>query len=183
MTRSERIGTRRAFASIGLVAFLAASVSGCTSPRIQVTSSDAAVLRGAPALELVLVAVRKGEEAALDETATAALVERAREALRAKGYPDDGPEGDPILLELALLEELVSKRTYTADTDASGARFVKRPEAIVALRAIDPDGKTELWRCEARGLLPKRDAPFGPSEAAVFERLLEHALARIPARP
>lgn len=183
MTRSERIGARKAFASIGLVAALAASLAGCISPRIQVASSDAAALRSAPALEVVLVPLKKGEEAALDETATAALVERARESLRAKGYPDDGSDGDPIPLELAVREELVSKRTYTADTDANGARLVKRTEAIVALRAVGPDGKTELWRCEARGLLPKRDAPFGPSEEEIFERLLERALARIPARP
>lgn len=182
----ERIGSRKAIAGLVLAAALALSLPGCTGPRIRITSSDAAVLRAAPALEVVLVPAKKGERAALSEAATAALVERARESLRAKGHPTEvtaSAEGDPLPLELALLEEQVSRRTYTADTDANGVRLVKRTEAIVALRALAADGETVLWHCEARGLLTEPGRPFGPTEAELFERLLDRALARIPARP
>ncbi|MBY0400585.1 hypothetical protein K2X89_09840 [Myxococcota bacterium] len=182
MNRSRRLGTSAARALVGLALVGLVISFGCTGPRIRVASTDDSALRSRPGFEVTLTPAAASGRSALSESAVESLLERTREALRARGYPidEDAPEADAFMLDLR--EELVERRTYTADTDANGTRLVKRPEAVVTLRALAADGKQELWRCEARGLVTRSDGRPGAGSEALYERLLERALARIPAR-
>ncbi|MFO0688061.1 MAG: hypothetical protein U0900_05095 [Myxococcota bacterium] len=179
---------------IGLAIAWVAVASACVNPRIHVAASNPGALRDATAIEVRLAPTRPATGPMIAPATTAALLERVREGLRAGAHPvvdgsGNGGRADatgagagPVTLELVLLEQSVARRTYTADTDANGARTEERTEAIVVLRALGADGRSELWRCTASSLLPKPNVPFAPSEIEVLERLVDGALARIPKR-
>lgn len=181
---------------LGLIAWiaLATATSACLSPQVHVDTSDPVALRDATAIEVRLAPTKAGAAPVVPEATAEAFLDRVRAELRAGAHPilgeaegsgGAGGVGDAaghVVLELAVVEQPVTRRTYTADTDANGTRLEERTEAIVVLRALGADGRTEIWRCTARSLLPKPDAPFGPTGDEVFEGLLERALERIPKR-
>ncbi len=181
MTRTTRRKPTRALATISL-ALLAASTSACISNRITVDASDGEVVARASALHVTLR--EDATEAAQSPTPSvaSALRSRAEEALREKGYSITAAADADLILEITHRTEPVTRRTWSSDPDASAPRLVERTDAVLALRARGRSDDAEVWFCDARAPLPESGRAFAPSMDELWAELLEHALAKVPAR-
>jgi hypothetical protein len=164
-----------------LLAALAIGASACIANRIRVEAADAAIVGASSTLH---VSLGKATPGALSVPATlsSALLTKAESALRAKGYAIRTARDSELVVELAVRKERVSRRTYTADSDANGSRMVERTEAVLSLRAVETADGSEVWRCDARGRLPEPELARLQSDEALFDELLARALEKIPAR-
>lgn len=180
--RSERLGPRRRGRI--LVGLLCASglALGCVANQIRVDARNPKALGDTASFSVSLAPTTEGATPATSEALATALLDRVEETLAAKGYEVEWLTESDLLLELSLRKERVSRKTYSSDPDASGARMVERTEAILTLRAVDHRRGVEIWRCDARGLLPEPDLAFVESETDLWNRLLERALAEVPSR-
>jgi len=176
------------------VAIAAVAAWACATAPARIDASDGAALARESALRVELgplpaatdasgAAPSSGAAARSDAAApgdAAAVRARVEDALRAKGYAID--DGAGIVLTLDRRREPGPVTSWSSDTDATAPRVVERMHAVVSLEARAPGAEREVWRCDAREVLPKPGTPFAGGEEAIWERLLEHALARIPAR-
>ena len=181
MTRIIRRKPTRALAIISL-ALLAASTSACISNRITVDASDGDVVARASALHVTL---REDETAATISPTPSLATElrtQAENALRAKGYSVAASNDSDLILEIAHRTEPVKRRTWSSDPDASSPKLVERTDAVLTLRARGRSDDAEVWSCDARAPLPESGQAFAPSMDELWTELLEHALAKVPAR-
>lgn len=178
--RGSRRSRRRGVLA-GLLVLIAIS-PGCIANRIRVDARDPKVLGETARFSLSLAPTADGTAKAADEATTTRLLDRLEDALASKGYALEPPAESELSLELALRKERVSRKTYSSDPDASGARMVERTEAILTLRAVDHRRGVEIWRCDARGRLPEPELAFVESEQTVWTTLLERALEEVPSR-
>ncbi len=193
---------RLAFAFAIVVPLFAA----CISNRVTVDASDGEVLAQATTLHVALARVAESatdnETAAdadalsptpdpgpdptlgppLDPALESTLRARAEEALRAKGYAIGSAAESDLILELAPRNESVARQTWSSDPDASGARIVKRPEAVLLLRARSRGESAVVWRGEARARLPESELVIGTDAEEVWSQVLAKALERVPDR-
>lgn len=192
--RVQRIRTALALAVV--VPLFAA----CISDRVTVDASDADVLTQAATLHVRLASVSATEMEggtetvasadvltpapgqAVDPAIESALLARTEEGLRAKGYAIGSAAESDLILELVPRHETVSRRTWSSDPDASGARIVQKSEAVLWLRARGPGESAELWIGEARARLPESELVFGTSAEEVWSQVLAKALERVPDR-
>lgn len=200
-TGSLRVqGIRTALALAVVVPLVAA----CISNRVTVDASDSDVLAQAVTLHVALAREPAAEAGsgtdgnaaaaalppapppargpAIDPVIESALLAHAENTLRAKGYAIGSAAESDLILELTPRQESVSRRTWSSDPDASGARIVQKSEAVLSLRAR-PDGESaEIWAGEARARLPESELVFGTSTEEVWIQVLAKALERVPER-
>ncbi len=200
--------TRLAF----VIAIVVPLFAACISNRVTVDSSDGEVLAQAATLHVSLARVAEpatekeadteteGGTVAdalsttpdptrdptlgppLDPALESTLRARAEEALRAKGYAIGSAAESDLILELAPRNESVARQTWSSDPDASGARIVKRPEAVLLLRARSRGESAVVWRGEARARLPESELVIGTDAEEVWSQVLAKALERVPDR-
>lgn len=181
MTRITRRKPTRALAGISL-ALLAASSTACISNRITVDASDGDLVARASALHVTLGEDATAAAASPTPSLATGLRTRAENALRAKGYSVAAPADSDLILEITHRTEPVTRRTWSSDPDASSPKLVERTDAVLALRARGRSDDAEIWFCDARAPLPEYERAFAPNMDELWTELLEHALAKVPAR-
>ena len=163
-----------------------ATLAGCISPRVAVEASDAAPIAIAETIHVAFAS----EQTAAAEAGAEPVVPAIAEALRAdaerlleqRGYAMGTAASSDLVLEIAARSERTALRTWSSDPDASASRVVRRPEAVIVLRARDRDTGREVWACDARARLSESSPVFGTSEEAVWRRVLAAALEDVPPR-
>ncbi len=188
---SPRAGAARGTRLSLLVLFVLLALSACVSPPITVDASDAAPIARSATIHVALAAaadagasppgsaIDPGLGAELED----ALKARAERALEARGYATGSASESDLVLELAPRAERTTRRTWSSDPDASALRTVAQAEAVLALRAHDPQAGHELWRGEARTKLADAARAPGPRATALWSQLLDRALERVPRKP
>lgn len=178
--RPRRSGLRISLATAPIV--LLVLLAGCSRPPssdllarpVDVVVTTAEDLRSISSITVVNATPN-------DRGDQAALVARAEDLLRRRGFAISNGEPADATLELAHRVERVRKRSWSSDPDASGTRLVERHESVLALRIVRREDGVERWRSEARTLLD-----VAPSDADAvarsFPRLLDAALGRLPER-
>lgn len=174
----------RPFANVPLVASLLAVallsiLNACIADRIRVVATEGIPLAGASTVYVSLAKALDGSRPTTPPTPGDALLIEARSRLVEKGYAIGASAvSSDAALELEVRTERVSRRTYSADTDANGIRLVERTEAIVSLRVVERG--LPVWRCEARGRLPEPELAALESTGDLLAKLLDRALAKVP---
>lgn len=175
---------RPAAFAIALVAL--ATLAGCISPRVAVEASDAAPIARAETIHVVMA----GQETAAAQAGNEPIAPAVAEALRAdaerllerRGYAIGSAASSDLLLEITARSERSARRTWSSDPDASASRVVRKPEAVISLRARDRDTGGEVWTCDARARLPESTPGIGTSAEAIWRRILAAAFADVPRR-
>ena len=163
---------------------LAALLTACISNKVSVDASDGHELMRAATLHVSLAGDAKAETgtAAISPVAQAELRARTENALRAKGYAIGSVSESDLILELTPRTESAPRRTWSSDPDASGVRIVRKPEAVLSLRARSRGASAEVWRCEARARLPEPGRRSTTNVDEVWSQLLAKALEQVPDR-
>lgn len=185
----------RLLASTRIAALAALLWTGCaTNPLpipIEVEASAGGPLATATALEVLPVRPAKPTDRRLSPATADSLRQRAEEILRAKGHAiarvattaGIRGEGD-MLVEIVTGTEIVPRRTWSSDPDASGPRTVERTEQVLRVRVHSRVHALEIWRSEARRTL-RGGSPPGSTDGVdekAWRELLEAAMNRAPDR-
>ncbi len=177
-------------ASIAAALVALATLAGCISPRVAVEASDAAPIARAGIIHVALVSAETAPAEAAAEPGSEPVAPAIAEALRAdaerlleqRGYAIGTAASSDLVLEIAARSERTARRTWSSDPDASASRIVRKPEAVIALRARDRKSGRDVWACDARARLPESAPVLGPSAEAVWLRVLDAALEDVPRR-
>lgn len=172
-----------------------AAFGGCISPRVAVEASDAAPIARAATIHVALANADFTEAEAEAEAAEAergaqpvapavaeALRAEAERQLETRGYAIGSAATSDLVIEIAARSEYTARRTWSSDPDASASRIVRKPEAVIALRAIEREGGREIWAGDARARLPESALTLRSSAEAVWQRVLAAALEGVPRR-
>lgn len=164
-------------------------LAGCISPRVAVEASDPAPIARAATVHVALASADPApDESGAGSAAPAApaiaetLRADAERLLEQRGYAIGTAASSDLVLEIGARSERTARRTWSSDPDASASRIVRKPEAVVALRALEREGGREIWACDARARLPETAPVLGTSAEAVWQRVLAAALEDVPRR-
>jgi len=182
MTGVGRSVSNRMQLVLGIVAL--ATCAACVSNRVTVDATDASILSRSATIHVSLESAADVESAAepLDQSLESELRTHAEDALRAKGYAIGSASESDLILRLAPRSDTAPRRSWSSDPDASGPRIVRKPEAVIVLRAGRRGESAEVWRSEARARLADSHSTLGTSARTVWTRVLDKALERIPDR-
>ena len=165
-------------------AAFAALLTACISSQVGVEASDGEALMAATTLHVSLVTEAEAGPgtAAVSPATQAELRARAETALRAKGYAIGSLSDSDLILEFIPRTESAPRKTWSSDPDASGPRIVRKPEAVLSLRARSRGANAEVWRCQARARLPLPGRSSTTNLDEVWNQVLAKALEQVPDR-